>query len=313
MILIRNLNQIKHQLPPIALTIGNFDGVHLAHQKIIAKTQEIAQKNQLKTAILTFEPHPILFLNQYNSNFNQNFRIYNLANKIRILKQFNIDYLLVIPFNNYLSSLNHNNFVEEILINKFNTKSLIIGYDFTFGKNRQGNFKTLENYNFDLHEINPIKFNEDLTISSSQARNFIKNGDIKNLNFLLGKNYQIDGLVQKGNQIGHKIGFATANLLPKSQLILPKFGVYQTKIFIPKMQKLFSGITNFGIKPTINQNQLQPIFETHIFDFNFDIYGQKIVVIFEDFIRNEIKFSSLEHLKQQIHSDILQVKFLNKN
>ncbi|MFM8185435.1 MAG: riboflavin kinase, partial [Alphaproteobacteria bacterium] len=177
-----------------------------------------------------------------------------------------------------------------------------------FGKNRQGNFKTLENYNFDLHEINPIKFNKDLTISSSQARNFIKNGDIKNLNLLLGKNYQIDGLVQKGNQIGHKIGFATANLLPKSQLILPKFGVYKTKIFIPKMQKLFSGITNFGIKPTINQNQLRPIFETHIFDFNFDIYGQKIVVIFEDFIRDEMKFSSLEHLKQQIHSDILQVK-----
>ncbi|MFM6972656.1 MAG: bifunctional riboflavin kinase/FAD synthetase [Alphaproteobacteria bacterium] len=308
MILIRNLNQIKRQLPPIALTIGNFDGVHLAHQKIIATTQEIAQKNQLKTAILTFEPHPILFLNKNNSNFNQNFRIYNLANKIRILKQFNIDYFLVIPFNNYLSSLNHNSFVEEILINKFNTKSLIIGYDFTFGKNRQGNFKTLENYNFDLHEINPIKFNKDLTISSSQARNFIKNGDIKNLNLLLGKNYQIDGLVQKGNQIGHKIGFATANLLPKSQLILPKFGVYKTKIFIPKMQKLFSGITNFGIKPTINQNQLRPIFETHIFDFNFDIYGQKIVVIFEDFIRDEMKFSSLEHLKQQIHSDILQVK-----
>ncbi|MFM7702442.1 MAG: riboflavin biosynthesis protein RibF, partial [Alphaproteobacteria bacterium] len=278
------------------------------HQKIIATTQEIAQKNQLKTAILTFEPHPILFLNKNNSNFNQNFRIYNLANKIRILKQFNIDYFLVIPFNNYLSSLNHNSFVEEILINKFNTKSLIIGYDFTFGKNRQGNFKTLENYNFDLHEINPIKFNKDLTISSSQARNFIKNGDIKNLNLLLGKNYQIDGLVQKGNQIGHKIGFATANLLPKSQLILPKFGVYKTKIFIPKMQKLFSGITNFGIKPTINQNQLRPIFETHIFDFNFDIYGQKIVVIFEDFIRDEMKFSSLEHLKQQIHSDILQVK-----
>ncbi|MFM7557651.1 MAG: bifunctional riboflavin kinase/FAD synthetase [Alphaproteobacteria bacterium] len=308
MILIRNLNQIKRQLPPIALTIGNFDGVHLAHQKIIATTQEIAQKNQLKTAILTFEPHPILFLNKNNSNFNQNFRIYNLANKIRILKQFNIDYFLVIPFNNYLSSLNHNSFVEEILINKFNTKSLIIGYDFTFGKNRQGNFKTLENYNFDLHEINPIKFNKDLTISSSQARNFIKNGDIKNLNLLLGKNYQIDGLVQKGNQIGHKIGFATANLLPKSQLILPKFGVYKTKIFIPKMQKLFSGITNFGIKPTINQNQLRPIFETHIFDFNFDIYGQKIIVIFEDFIRDEMKFSSLEHLKQQIHSDILQVK-----
>lgn len=308
MILIRNLNQIEHRLPPIALTIGNFDGVHLAHQKIIAKTHEIAQKNQLKTALLTFEPHPIIFLNKNNPNFSKNFRIYSLANKIRILQNFNLDYLLILNFNNYLSQLSHNNFIEDILINKFNTKSLIIGYDFTFGKNRQGNFKTLENYDFDLHEISPIKFGTDITISSSQARNFIKNGEIKNLNLLLGKNYQIEGIVVKGNQIGHRIGFATANILPKSQLILPKFGVYKTKIFIPKMQKSFSGITNFGIKPTITHNQSQPIFETHIFNFNQNIYGQKIVVIFEDFIRAEMKFSSLEHLKQQIHSDVAKIK-----
>ena len=304
MILIRNLNQISQQLPPIALTIGNFDGVHQAHQKIIAKTHEIAKKNHLKTALLTFEPHPIIFLNKNNPNFSKNFRIYSLANKIRILQNYNLDYLLILNFNNYLSQLSHNNFVEDILINKFNTKSLIVGYDFTFGKNRQGNFKTLENYDFDLHEISPIKFDNDLTISSSQARSFIKNGEIKKLNLILGKNYQIEGMVVKGNQIGHKIGFATANLLTKPYLILPKFGVYKTKIFIPKMQKTFSGITNFGIKPTINQNNSQPIFETHIFNFNQDIYGKKIIVIFEDFIRDEMKFINLEHLKQQIQFDI---------
>jgi len=307
MILIRNLNQISQQIPAIALTIGNFDGVHLAHQKIIAKTHEIAKKNRLKTALLTFEPHPIIFLNKNNPNFSKNFRIYSLANKIRILQNYNLDYLLILNFNNYLSQLSHNNFVEDILIDKFNTKSLIVGYDFTFGKNRQGNFKTLENYDFDLHEISPIKFDNDLTISSSQARNFIKNGEIKKLNLILGKNYQIEGMVVKGNQIGHKIGFATANLLTKPHLILPKFGVYKTKIFIPKMQKTFSGITNFGIKPTINQNNSQPIFETHIFDFNQDIYGQKIVVIFEDFIRDEMKFINLEHLKQQIQLDISSI------
>ncbi len=307
MILIRNLNQISQQIPAIALTIGNFDGVHLAHQKIIAKTHEIAKKNHLKTALLTFEPHPIIFLNKNNPNFSKNFRIYSLANKIRILQNYNLDYLLILNFNNYLSQLSHNNFVEDILINKFNTKSLIVGYDFTFGKNRQGNFKTLENYDFDLHEISPIKFDNDLTISSSQARNFIKNGEIKKLNLILGKNYQIEGMVVKGNQIGHKIGFATANLLTKPHLILPKFGVYKTKVFIPKMQKTFSGITNFGIKPTINQNNSQAIFETHIFDFNQDIYGQKIVVIFEDFIRDEMKFINLEHLKQQIQLDISSI------
>ena len=143
MILIRNLNQINHQLPKLSLTIGNFDGVHLAHKKIIQKTQEIAQKNNLSSALLSFEPHPISFLNKSKNDFNHDFRITNLANKINLLKKYSLDYLIIIPFNNKLSSLTATSFVEEILINKLNVKSLVIGYDFTFGKGREGNFKIL--------------------------------------------------------------------------------------------------------------------------------------------------------------------------
>ena len=308
MILIRNLNQINHQLPKLALTIGNFDGVHLAHQKIIEKTQEIAQKNNLSSALLSFEPHPILFLNKNKSDFNHDFRITNLANKINLLKKYNLDYIIILPFNNNLSSIKANNFIEDILINKFNVKSLIIGYDFTFGKGREGNFKTLENYNFDLHEINPIKIfdknHNEITISSSLARQYLKNGEIKSLNQILGHNFAIDGIVVEGKKIAGELGFKTANINHKINLIKPKFGVYKTRTFINDENKFYDSITNFGIKPTFDNSSLKPLFETHLLDFSKNLYHKKIRVEFLDFIRDEKKFSSIEELKKQIKIDI---------
>lgn len=308
MILIRNLNQINHQLPKLALTIGNFDGVHLAHQKIIEKTQEIARKNNLSSALLSFEPHPILFLNKNKNDFHHDFRITNLANKINLLKKYNLDYLIILPFNNNLSSIKANNFVEDILINKFNVKSLIVGYDFTFGKGREGNFKTLENYNFDLHEINPIKIfdknHNAITISSSLARQYLKNGEIKSLNQILGHNFAIDGIVVEGKKIARELGFKTANINHKINLIKPKFGVYKTRSFIYDENKFYNSITNFGIKPTFDNSVLKPLFETHLLDFSKNLYHKKIRVEFLDFIRDEKKFSSIEELKKQIKIDV---------
>ena len=308
MILIRNLNQINHQLPKLALTIGNFDGVHLAHQKIIEKTQEIAKKNNLSSALLSFEPHPISFLNKNKSDFNGDFRITNLANKINLLKKYSLDYLIILPFNNNLSSIKANNFIEEILINKFNVKSLIIGYDFTFGKGREGNFKTLESYNFDLHEINPIKIfdknHNEVTISSSLARQYLKSGEIKSLNQILGHNFTIDGIVVEGKKIAGELGYKTANINHKINLIKPKFGVYKTRTFIEDENKFYDSITNFGIKPTFDNSSSKPLFETHILNFSKNLYHKKIRVEFLDFIRDEKKFSSIEELKKQIKIDI---------
>jgi riboflavin kinase/FMN adenylyltransferase len=308
MILIRNLNQINHQLPKLSLTIGNFDGVHLAHQKIIEKTREIAQKNNLSSALLSFEPHPISFLNKNKNEFNHNFRITNLANKIKLLKKYNLDYIIILPFNNSLSSIKANNFIEDILINKFNVKSLIIGYDFTFGKGREGNFKTLESYNFDLHEINPIKIldnnNYEITISSSLARQYLKCGEIKLLNQILGHNFAIDGIVVEGQKIAGQLGYKTANINHKINLIKPKFGVYKTQTFIYEENKFYDSITNFGIKPTFDNSSSKPIFETHLLDFSKNLYHKKIRVEFLDFIRDEKKFSSIEELKNQISLDI---------
>ena len=308
MILIRNLNQINNQLPKLSLTIGNFDGVHLAHQKIIEKTQEIAQKNNLSSALLTFEPHPISFLNKNKNDFNKDFRITNLANKINLLKKYSLDYIIILPFNNKLSSINATNFIEKILINKFNVKSLIIGYDFTFGKGREGNFKTLENYNFDLHEINPIKIfdknHNEVTISSSLARQYLKSGEINSLNQILGHNFVIDGIVVEGKKIAGELGYKTANINHKINLIKPKFGVYKTRTFIEDENKFYDSITNFGIKPTFDNSSSKPLFETHILNFSKNLYHKKIRVEFLDFIRDEKKFSSIEELKKQIKIDI---------
>ena len=308
MILIRNLNQINNQLPKLSLTIGNFDGVHLAHQKIIEKTQEIAQKNNLSSALLSFEPHPISFLNKNKNDFNQDFRITNLANKINLLKKYSLDYIIILPFNNKLSSIEANNFIEEILINKFNVKSLIIGYDFTFGKGREGNFKTLESYNFDLHEINPIKIfdknHNEVTISSSLARQYLKSGEIKSLNQILGHNFTINGIVVEGKKIAGELGYKTANINHKINLIKPKFGVYKTRTFIEDENKFYDSITNFGIKPTFDNSSSKPLFETHILNFSKNLYHKKIRVEFLDFIRDEKKFSSIEELKKQIKIDI---------
>ena len=309
MILIRNLNQINQQLPKLSLTIGNFDGVHLAHHKIIEKTQEIAQKNNLSSALLTFEPHPISFLNKSKSDFNRDFRITTLANKINLLKKYSLDYVIILPFNNNLSSIKANSFIEDILINKFNVKSLIIGYDFTFGKGREGNFKTLESYNFDLHEINPIKIfdknHNEITISSSLARQYLKSGEIKSLNQILGHNFTIDGIVVEGKKIAGELGYKTANINHKINLIKPKFGVYKTRTFIEDENKFYDSITNFGIKPTFDNSSSKPLFETHLLDFSKNLYHKKIRVEFLDFIRDEKKFSSVEELKNQIKFDII--------
>jgi len=298
MILIRSLNFLQN-LPPLALTIGNFDGVHLGHQEIILQTKKIAKEKNLASAILTFEPHPISF---FDSKKAENFRINSLAQKLKILRQHELDYVIILPFNKNFSEISAQDFALKILREAFRVKALIIGYDFTFGKNRQGNFKLLEELEFDLLEISPLKKNQQ-TCSSTLVRKLITEGKISEANQILGRNFAIEGVVNSGRKLASQLGFPTANLAIKKQIIKPKFGVFKTKTFIPKLGKTFDSITNFGVKPTINHGN-QPLFETHILNFDQKIYGQKIVVEFLDFIRDEKKFTSIDELKTQIARDL---------
>jgi riboflavin kinase/FMN adenylyltransferase len=298
--IIRNLNQISKNHPALALTIGNFDGLHLGHVEIINQVKKIAKEKKLFSAILTFEPHPAVFFKSKNKF---DFRLTSLAQKLQILEEIQVDYAIVLPFNKKFADISANDFAEKILIKTLRVKDLVIGYDFNFGKNREGNFKMLERYDLNLVEISPIKI-LDKTCSSSRTRELINEGKITEANQILGRNFTIKGLVIQGKKLARQMNFPTANLKTKPHLIKPKFGVYKTKTFIPHLNKEFNSITNFGIKPTFDNIGFEPIFETHIFDFNEDLYGKKIHVEFLDFIRPEKKFSSLVELKSQIEKDI---------
>lgn len=305
MIVIRNLNLIKNPLPNLAITIGNFDGAHLGHLKIINQLKNIAQENSLKSAIITFEPHPLSFFQPQN---NKNYRITSLSQKLKIFQDLNIDFVIVLKFNKNLSQISAQNFIEKILIEKLNSSAFIVGYDFTFGKNREGDYSFLKNYidekrlKFKLEQVSKVEINNKIC-SSSLIRNLIKDAKIKQANQLLIKNFTISGIVNEGKKLGRTIGFKTANLLTKPHIINPKFGVYKSKTFIHHLNKNFNSITNFGIKPSV-KNDLLANFETHIFDFDDNLYGKKISIELIDFIREEKKFSNLDELKKQIKNDI---------
>ena len=304
--IIRGLNHIANNLPPLALTIGNFDGVHLGHLKIIDEVKKIAKEKKLSSAILTFEPHPISFLRPEKAC---DFRITSLAQKLKIFSEADINYVITLPFNKNLSEILAQDFVQKILVEALNIKHLTIGYDFTFGKNREGNFKLLEEFNFDLTEILPVK-NHEQTCSSSVIRKLLNEGKIAEANKILGRNFTISGLVNEGKKLASQLGFPTANLITKPQLIKPKSGVYKTKTFIPFLKKEFLSITNFGLKPTPYALHLTPnayLFETHIPNFSENIYGKKIIVEFIDFIREEKKFASMKELREQIAEDIKKI------
>ncbi|OFW80553.1 MAG: hypothetical protein A2887_05270 [Alphaproteobacteria bacterium RIFCSPLOWO2_01_FULL_40_26] len=335
---IRNLKNCSKSITPLALTIGNFDGVHLGHSAILKQVKKIAKEKNLASGILTFEPHPIAFLHPEKPG---DFRITSLAQKLKIFHDEEIDLVIILPFNQKLSEISAPDFVQKILLETLNIKHLTIGYDFTFGKNREGNFKMLEKFDFGhvanqlseksepliykgssslkmvrngdlrqshfgLNEISPTKI-ANRTCSSSSIRKFITEGKISEANEILGRNFSITGIVNEGKKLASQLGFPTMNLAVKPHIIKPKFGVYKTRTFIPHLNQKFSSITNFGIKPTLHQDQDEPLFETNIPDFNKEIYGKKIHVEFLDFIREEKKFASLGELKQQIERDINQI------
>lgn len=181
----------------------------------------------------------------------------------------------------------------------------MIGYDFTFGKNRQGNFKLLEEEKFALSEIPPLKDSEQ-TCSSTLVRRLLFDGKIVEANRILGRNFAIEGIVNEGKKLGAELGFPTMNLQAKSQIIKPKFGIYKTLTFIPHLGKKFPSITSFGIRPTVNE-LIFPLFETYIPSFSGNTYGKKICVEFLDFMREEKKFNSIEELKAQIECDVAQL------
>lgn len=288
---------------PLVLTIGMFDGVHLGHQEILKSIQKYAKIHQLRTALLTFEPHPRIFFNP-----NDNFKLLTLLEeKKKFLSQTELNYLLIQDFNEEFSNLTSDKFIE-FLTNKLNLHTLFIGFNHQFGKNRDGDFKKLQDlalkHHFNVIQIEEIIVENHFNVSSTSIRNLIENGKIKDANKLLGRTYELSGKVIQGEQLGRKIGFPTANIEVHPLKCVPKNGVYAVQII--RKEKKYFGMMNIGIRPTLNRSNQQ--IEVHIFDFSEMIYDEIITVQFIDYIREEQKFNSLEGLITQIKKDEEQVK-----
>ena len=293
-----NINEFNCKKSTI-ITIGTFDGVHLGHQKILKKLNIEAENNGLESSVLTFFPHPRTVLNP-----NSSLKLINtIEERISLFKKSKIDNLIVHPFTKEFSELDSEYYVKNILVDQLKAKIVLIGYDHKFGKNRTADINNLKEYgikyNFEVIEIKAEEIN-DIAISSTKIRNSIEEGDIQLTNSYLGYEFSFFGKVVKGNSIGKTLGFPTANIKIGTDLkLIPKNGVYLISTIIN--QKIIFGMMNIGIKPTTNENTKS--IEVNLFDFNQDLYDTNITIYIKQFLREEIKFDSLNELKLQIEKD----------
>ena len=284
---------------PSIITIGTFDGVHLGHQVILKKLVSIATQEKLQAVLLTFFPHPRMVLQKET-----NLKLINtIEEKKQLLQKIGIQKIVVLPFTKEFSRLTALEFVRDILVHQLHIKTIIIGYDHRFGRNREATIDDLKvfgkTFNFEVIEID-AQLVEEVTVSSTKIRKALENGNITKANQFLGYPYMISGQVVKGKNIGKTLGFPTANIQVKEDYkLIPKNGVYivQATLF---NQKVY-GITNIGTNPTLGG--VQKTIETHFLDINDNLYGNKIKIEFLKRIRDEKHFDSIEDLKSAIKKD----------
>lgn len=285
------------------VTSGTFDGVHLGHLSIINRIKEIAKKRQGETVLLTFFPHPRMVLQEDND-----LKLINtLDEKIALIEKAGIDHLIIYPFTKQFSRMSSVEFVRDIISNKIGTKRLVIGYDHHFGRNREGTFEHLKEfsslYGFEVEEI-PAKEIDEVNVSSTKIRKALLKGDIKTANEYLSHPFTISGEVVKGDQLGRKLGFPTANVYVKETYkLIPANGIYAVKVLLKN--QIYNGMLNIGIRPTVLNANGKKTIEVNIFDFSEDIYGENIQIEMIERLRDEIKFESLEELTENMRLDKL--------
>lgn len=295
---VKNIETHK-SLKPTVVTIGTFDGVHVGHKKIIKHLIDTGKKEDLKSVILTFFPHPRMVL-QKDSGIKL---INTIKERSFILDALELDLLIIKKFTKEFSRLSSENFVKEILVDKLKAKKVIIGYDHRFGRNRNANIDDLKKfgktYGFEVEEI-PEQDVNDVAVSSTKIRHALMEGDIAKANSFLGYNFMLSGTVTKGKGLGRQLNFPTANIqIAEDYKLIPKQGVYIVKALIDKI--VVYGMMNIGMNPTVNGNK--ETIEVHFFNFNKDIYNETIQIDLLKRIRDEEKFESIEALKYQLKKD----------
>ena len=287
------LNENKNTV----LALGFFDGVHFAHQTLIKKTVELAQKNGIKSALITFLDSPFYILTGKNPSY-----ITLLDDKINLIQNLGVDDIYVLDFNKY-KLMEADDYIHNVLIEYFHPKFIVTGFNHRFGANKKGDSKLLSSFNHDFNyvEINPI-YKNDILISSTNIKKFISDGEIELANKMLNRNFSIKGTVVKGQEIARTLGYRTANIILDNKLIKPKYGVYFGYSYYKNTK--YPSLINFGIRPSVDKNLVETL-EVHLLNFNKNLYGEELKVEFETFRRGEIKFSNIEELKNQINSDYL--------
>ncbi len=291
------------------LTLGTFDGVHIGHKKILKKLTQNTENQKYESLVLTFFPHPRMVLQEHSD-----IKLLNtIDEKIDLLEKIGIENLVIHPFDEAFSRLTAEEFVSNILVDRFHIQKIVIGHDHRFGRNRTANIDDLiaygKEYGFEVEQISVQEIN-DISVSSTKIRNALLEGDMALANDYLGYNYFLTGSIIQGKQLGRTIGFPTANLkIEENYKLIPQNGVYIVKSIIDG-QSVF-GMMNIGFNPTVD-GQKQSI-EIHYFDFNADLYNQKISVSILQRIRSEQKFESVDLLKEQLEKDKkTALAFLNK-
>jgi riboflavin kinase/FMN adenylyltransferase len=287
-------------------TIGNFDGVHLGHQMIINHLVEQGQKLGLPTVVVLFEPHPL----EYFKATEAPSRLTRLREKIAHLKTLCVDVVMVLRFGEHLANLESEDFVRQYLVNGLGVRLLVVGDDFRFGRQRRGNFQLLQSlgaeYGFTVNDSTTL-LNDGLRISSTAIRQALEAGDLEQAKRMLGRPYSVCGRVVCGDGRGRQLGFPTANiqLFRKKSPIRGVFAITAVGI----LEQPVSGVANVGIRPTVGGDQ-RVLLEVHLFDFDDDLYGKQVEIIFQQRIREERKFASFEQLTEQIGKDAQQARQL---
>jgi riboflavin kinase/FMN adenylyltransferase len=295
-----DLNLFKAMNPVV--TIGTFDGVHMGHREVISELKRLSSSLRGESVVFTFEPHPRIVIAPQEDSL----RLLSTKNeKIHLMEEIGLDHLVIYPFTEAFSKLSYNEFVTTILVGQMKISSLVVGYDHRFGQGRKGDFNSLEMLskllNFKVEQLSQLLV-DNKVVSSTKIRSALEVGNIITANHLLGYHYTLSGSVIKGEQLGRKIGFPTANIdtFDPNKLV-PGDGVYA--VIVETDGKRYKGMMNIGVRPTVNHNADHRSIEVHIFDFNEDIYDRSITLFFVGKIREEQKFQGIDQLKAQLMLD----------
>ena len=299
----RKVEDIQEPFPEACVTIGNFDGVHLGHQLLFAEVARRASRRNGMSLAVTFEPHPLRILKPGGIKL-----ISSCEQKIELIRTAGIDALLIVPFTLEFAATTAEHFVDDILIRRIGVKELVVGYDYAFGKGRTGDINFLKKQGevkgFPVTVVDAL-YLQDVLVSSTRIRQLVAEGMMEEARKLLGRPYQIRGEVQIGKQRGGKeVGYPTANLRVDLEDLVPRHGVYVSQVICEG--RCYGGVLNIGHNPTFGKQDL--VAETHIFDFNQDIYGKPIKVNLLKFLRGEQKFSGVAELSAQIGHDVVAAK-----